>query len=131
WERVRRGEFLWDLVWPLGGVVAGFVAVWLWRRHLRRKRALHTPRADTLYTRLLALLSRLGLRPAPAQTPREFAVQANETLAQRGTASELAEVRGRLVDLYYRARFGDRPPAAAELRKMDGELRALAGALRG
>jgi hypothetical protein len=112
-----------------GSIVAVAVLWYLLRRRQWRKarRAAARRSADRFYTRLLALLQRhLGLAPALAQTPRDFARQAEEAL---GSAGPAATIPGEIVERFYRARFGARPLTEEEAASMDRLLAALASAL--
>jgi hypothetical protein len=150
-ERLRDGKDLWrDLVlnydadhqadvwyalagWPLalgGGVVAA-VVTWLlpWRR-LRRNGKRSEP-AWAFYTRMVALLARHArMQPQPAQTPREFGEAARAALLGRPAAAALADLPGRVAELFYRVRFGGQPLGQEEGRAIQTELDQLAVALR-
>lgn len=73
--------------------------------------------AARLYTELLRLLERRGLRRADAQTPREFAA----SLAPQPT---LAPTVREFTDLYLQARFGGVPCDALRLRMLLEQIRA-------
>jgi hypothetical protein len=100
--------------------------VWLARR-VRNRRA-RPASALTLYTRLCRLLAPLGLRPAATQTAREFAALAGQELAFRGQAA-LVDLPARVVELYYRMRFGGWPLEEEERRTVEAQLDVLAESL--
>jgi hypothetical protein len=124
----------------LGVVAAGvmWLAVRLARlarhcwRALRARAARAAHRAPPAWlARLYRLLARhFGIRPEPGQTPRETAAVAAEALRRLPAAARFADLPGRVVDLFYRVRFGDRPLDDAERRGVDDDLNQLALALR-
>ncbi|MFG0316740.1 MAG: transglutaminase domain-containing protein, partial [Planctomycetota bacterium JB042] len=100
---------------------AGLLAVGLLRagRTVRRRLDPAARTTDTRWARLLATLAARGLRPAAGQTPRQF-------------AAEVARRRGepygplvRVVDLFYRARFGRRPLGDDEERFVDTFIESI------
>jgi len=72
---------------------------------------------------------RLGLRPEPAQTPRERAAAAASLLSDHPAARGLAEFPGRVVELFYRLRYGDRPLTDTERHSIEEGLTRLKAAL--
>jgi transglutaminase-like putative cysteine protease len=100
------------------------VARWLGaRRGGRRDADDEQASAVAAYRRLVDLLGRIGLkRPAP-ETPREFARRASDSLSIRGP--DQAAVPDRVVDAFYRVRFGDRPLAPDEVDRLESDLDAL------
>lgn len=103
-------------------LAAGFAiaAARLWRR--RRDRAGRNPGRTfgdepvaRLYQRALAVLERLGLARAPAETPREFATRVARSAPEHGA------LLARLTEPYAAARYGQRPFDAARL----GDLAAI------
>jgi len=95
----------------------------LW--HIRRPRKLRgprlpaAPRPPAFITRLLRLLARRDVRPAPSQTAREWADQA---VAQLHLPAD--EVHS-LIDLYYRARWSSQTPTRDELARAEQAVRRL------
>jgi transglutaminase-like putative cysteine protease len=82
------------------------------------------------YARMVRVLERRGrLRRAAAQTPRELAAVAGCALAARPATAGLADVPERVVDLFYRVRFGGQSPDGAELQRLGTLLDELASAL--
>jgi transglutaminase-like putative cysteine protease len=151
-EHLRDGQDLWkDLVlnydadhqadmWDalagrplaLGGAVAtAAVAAWLLLRRGWPGRRKRTETAWSFYPRMVELLTRHArLQPQPAQTPREFGEAARAALLGRPAAASLADLPGRVTDLFYRVRFGDLPLGDEEARVVRAELDQLAVALR-
>jgi hypothetical protein len=135
WTSLRPGKRLHTLAKIAGRsllVLAGLLGLGLVHRLLRRRVA--RPRLSgvaAMHARLVALLARhISLRPAPGQTPREFAEAAGQALqAQPGLAS-LAELPGRVVTLFYRVRFGGQTLREPEGRACHADLDRLAAALR-
>jgi transglutaminase-like putative cysteine protease len=79
--------------------------------------------AVAAYRRLVDLLGRIGLkRPAP-ETPREFARRAADSLSARGP--DQAALPDRVVEAFYRVRFGDQPLAPDEVDRLETDLDAL------
>ena len=121
----------------LGVWVVGPVAAWLLIRYARRRRlrrgqpeAALPVRAD-FYGRLLRVLARrLRLIPSAPQTPQEFGDRAAHALAQRTAQTGLARVPARVVCLYYRVRYGDRPLTSAEHQEVDRRIGEVDAALR-
>jgi protein-glutamine gamma-glutamyltransferase len=116
-------------------VALGFVAAlgfWVVRRARRRGRLGRRPTAPTLacYGRLLGILARrCGLRPQPAQTPREFGEAAR--LVLHGTAAAaLADVPARAALLLYRVRYGGQALPEEERRGLDEQIDQLESRLR-
>ena len=66
------------------------------------------PRVE-FYRRFEFLLARKGLVRAAGQTPREFALGAADRIAGQGGREQLAAAAGRIVDAFYRVRFGGLP----------------------
>jgi transglutaminase-like putative cysteine protease len=116
-------------------VALGFAAsagFWVVRR---RRKGRHQERRATApalacYARLLAILARrCGLRPQPAQTPREFGEAARQVL--HGTAAAaLADVPARAALLLYRVRYGGQALPEVERRDLDEQIDQLEGCLR-
>ena len=78
------------------------------------------------FARAMRLLAELGLERPAAETPREFARRAAAVLAARGPRDRaVADVPARVVDLFYRARFGRLEPTPAALAHLESRLDAL------
>jgi len=142
WEWYRRHWFSWR-----GGLVAAggslvILAVYLaahWLvKALRRwgvVRGGHKhvePPTLEMYRRLEAALDRIGLERQPAQTAHEFAVVAGGHLAESIEFNRVAHLPRRIVDAFYRVRFGghalDNPEAVAVEHALVELERALAHA---
>ena len=139
WFWYRRHWFSWR-----GGLVAvGFslflvgtllaakaAARWLSRRGwLGRKQPGNVPPVLEMYRRLEAALERLGLIREPAQTAHEFAIAAGGQLADRAEHRPLAQLPGRVVEAFYRVRFGGRTLDKLEAEAVEHALAELELAL--
>jgi transglutaminase-like putative cysteine protease len=115
--------------WLLVLVVRRLPGWWAaWRARRARPRP---PAPPAWLARLFGLLDRhLGVRPGPSQTPRETAAAAADALRRHAATSPLAEVPDRVVELYYRFRYGGRPLSDDEGRAVEDELARLESALR-
>jgi hypothetical protein len=111
----------------LAGV--GLVAVRrAWGRRRRRAPGRRGARVP-FYGRLLDVLAKAhGLRPLPAQTPREFADQAGRLLREKDATAAVADVPARVAELFYRVAYGGRPLTDDEARAVERGLDALAAA---
>jgi transglutaminase-like putative cysteine protease len=118
-------------------VLAGLVhlSFSLWRRMLRWFRG---PQDDAtsltagilFYRRMAQLLSRLELERTPSETQGEFAARASRVLAGRGQQEQsVAEVPHRVVDAFYRVRFGHLELEPASLQRLNAQLDALEASL--
>lgn len=82
------------------------------------------------YRRLEALLARLGLTRSTSQTQREFAREAGTIIVDATGQQNLAELPVRIVEAFYRVRFGDTPldnPQAEAVEQALRELRQAVG----
>lgn len=119
--------------WPWLVALTAVLAGWWLARHRpwRRWRGSRAP-APTVpfYDRLLAILDRrCQLRPLPSQTAREFAEAARDRLSGHAAAAGLAELPGRVADLFYRVRYGRRPLRDEEQQELERQLAQLDAAL--
>ncbi len=102
----------------LGALLAGWLGRGLRRRGRQLWRRLSgrvaaparctRPRIE-FYRRFEGLLARQGLVRAAGQTPRELARLAAERIVTDTGRQDLAAVPGRIVDAFYRVRFGGLP----------------------
>jgi transglutaminase-like putative cysteine protease len=116
----------------VGLSTVGIGGIWLLRRAHRRRSAPAAILAPSVrfYARLLDLLAvYVYLRPAPAQTPREFGAAAAHRLHAVPATASLAALPEQVVSLFYRVRYGSKTISEAERRVIDERLDALAMAL--
>jgi transglutaminase-like putative cysteine protease len=111
------------------------IAAWLLLRRLRYHRrtvSIHGNGPDTaLYPRLIRILGRYAsLRPHLGQTPHEYGEAARACLNARPTLTVLAGWPMRVIDLFYRARFGGRPLREDERQTLDREFEHFSEAMR-
>ena len=110
------------------GATAGVAALALLSgislRRRRRLGAASMPHPPRFYRRLLWLLRRRGLKPAPEQTAGEFLRSAQQRLNLPG------EVVAELTDLIYRIRWGRYTPAPAVLRQAEDAVEQLAQTIK-
>lgn len=135
WRWYRRHWFSWR-----GGLVAiGFSlfiagaffgaralasAIWGSRWLGQRQHTTRTPVLE-MYRRLEAVLRRAGLDRLPAQTAREFAVAAGGHLSERAEYRRVAHLPRRVVDSFYRVRFGRRALDNQEAKAVELALKEL------
>jgi hypothetical protein len=83
-------------------------------RLVGRGRTPRRPRGSSseIYGRLERVLARHGYRRAEGQTPYEFALVAGGELAERPGCNPLAALPRRIVEAFYRVRFGHHPHSA-------------------
>ncbi len=82
------------------------------------------------FARVIRLLGELGLERPPAETPREFADRATPVLLARLPHDPtLAQVPPRVVNLFYRTRFGKIDLNPTVLEAIEADLEALETAL--
>jgi transglutaminase-like putative cysteine protease len=141
------------LAWSVAATIFLFAALaWCGRRFWRRLRnfptespAPHVPwwrrrrkqRSDgarrrlqvEFYERLEALLARHGIRRAGHETQREFAAAAGGWLRSMPLAQPITLLPGRIVEAFYRVRFGNRDLAAADSQQIENALSELSHAL--
>jgi hypothetical protein len=98
-----------------------------WQAQAAQKKRLAPP---AWLERLYALLGRyLGVLPEQGRTPRETAAVAAAALHGHHAAAALSDLPGRVVELYYRFRYGDRPLSDDECRDVEQQLARLEAAL--
>ncbi|MBC7336030.1 MAG: DUF4129 domain-containing protein [Clostridia bacterium] len=125
-------------------VLSAFGMLWVWRDPLRRiwiirklpVRRSWSPLGDHVIVQVHGELQRLLQRAhsprLPGETPRAFV----ERVAQLQLAGGFSECDGwtasarRIVDLYYRFRFGDHAPTATEIEEMAEALQRVRSAFR-
>jgi transglutaminase-like putative cysteine protease len=117
----------------LAAVACGVVfATWrYWRRQQGPRSGASVCSDAAFYPRLLRILTRnVSLRPCLAQTPREYGTAAHALLLTRPKWAALAELPRRVVEVFYRVRFGGRPLNEGERQAINSELDRFAEALR-
>jgi hypothetical protein len=82
------------------------------------------------YRRLEHLLAQLGVRRSSGQTQRELALRAAEKMTGAVLPAAVKQAPGRIVDAFYRVRFGRDVLSEAEAQSIDDALRALEQAVR-
>jgi len=105
---------------------------WQWRRsqgESARRRSAPTVTVE-FYKRLEAALNQLGLSRSIGQTPRELAFQAGERLAALSPQADAAQLPSRIVEVFYRVRFGQNDLANRDRTEIDGLLARLEEAVR-
>jgi transglutaminase-like putative cysteine protease len=122
--------------WPMVGLslLPPLVLLGLWSGYRLWARRRPPPRRPTarvaFYARLLRLLARArSWRPAPAQTPREFAEAVRPLLRADAATAAHADVPAEVTALFYRVHYGGRPLSAAEADEVARRLDTLAAAL--
>jgi hypothetical protein len=129
----RRGGLL--LISCIAAAWAMGLAVYLVRRRRRRKLAAKTGGRDVgappidFYVRLEAALEQRKLVRTAEQTQREFVQAACGELAESPATRGVAQLPRRIVEAFYRVRFGGRTLDAAELSDVEQALSALNAAL--
>jgi hypothetical protein len=89
----------------------------------------HRPPVLEMYRRLETVLARVGLAREPAQTAHEFALAAGGELAERVEYHRVAHLPRRIVDSFYRVRFGGRALDNQEAEAVEHALSELELAL--
>lgn len=88
------------------------------------------PAPIDFYVRLEQVLAGQQLKRTPEQTQREFVQSVCGELAETPATRGVSNLPRRIVDAFYRVRFGGRALEAEELREVDAALTALATALQ-
>lgn len=102
-----------------------FAPRWLsWRRRLQDHSSGYGMQIE-FYERFERLLARQRLVRPQTQTPREFAIACGGQLAESTTTQGLAHFPKRIVDAFYRVRFGNRPLDKQECQAVEQALTAL------
>lgn len=109
-------------------LLAVLVALPLAYRLLRKRGRARSVGIRRLHERLVGILQRrFGLRARPEQTAREVALLAREALERKPATTALADIPERVVELFYRERYGGHPVAEDEpaVRELSARLDAL------
>ena len=141
------------LAWSVAAMIVLFAAVaWAGRRFWRRLRRLpadspapHDPwwrrrrrrRSDdarrrarvAFYEQLEALLARYGIRRSGHETQREFATDVAGRLLSMPLTQHIASLPGRIVEVFYGVRFGNRDLEATDSQQMEHAISELRHAL--
>jgi hypothetical protein len=116
--------------------LAGFTALLVGLIWLRRPKTSRRPRAVPLpetafYHRLLTLMERrCRLVPKVGQTPQEFGARAQELLAAQKVEALLKDLPPRIVELFYKARYGGMAISPGQLQEIDRQLDFLNAVLK-
>ncbi|MGE3821700.1 MAG: DUF3488 and DUF4129 domain-containing transglutaminase family protein, partial [Isosphaeraceae bacterium] len=110
---------------------------WVVRRILALYRGpevdpLSTSPGATHYRRLAQLLAEFQIERQVTETQEEFAHRATAFLSGRGPDTlEVVDVPRRVVEAFYRVRFGEKPLSAQAAEDLESRLNALESQLRG
>jgi hypothetical protein len=86
--------------------------------------------ASSLYARLVSVLAnRRGLKPGPGETPEEFGRAAESLLAEQEITATHALLPAKIVQLFYRARFGNLALSEIEQTEAEQSIAVLESAL--
>jgi transglutaminase-like putative cysteine protease len=111
-------------------IAAGCV-MFLLSRRLRRSDLAGIDEETTFYARFVRIVERhASLRPAYGQTPREYGATVRAFLQTRPAWEGLRELPARVVDLFYRVRFGRQPLSEGEQTALQLELDRFAATLQ-
>lgn len=131
-----REELTANAVYLAIGVACGIAVAFLprGRRWLAERRALAARAAGATgvpwYDAFLAAARRVGWKPAPGVTPREFATQVAETLRSRPELAAFAEVPTAVSEAFYDTRYAGRPITADAAAELQDRVARFAAALR-
>ena len=106
-----------------GGLLWRFIAS-KWSDSARRNR----PRIE-FYRRFESMLAKRGIRRTKEQTPKEFALSAQEQLANLLPDAAVAELPAKIVDMFYQVRFGAEHLDNADTERLENWLGKLQQAL--
>jgi hypothetical protein len=109
--------------WPWGRRAAAWLAAKRWSRG----RSSGTP--VEFYARLETLLAEFGLVRRPGQTQHEFALSAGGRLADFPAGQQVAALPRKIVESFYRVRFGRLPLDSGEAEAIEHALASLQSAL--
>jgi hypothetical protein len=105
------------------GLIGRMIA---WLRELMAARAPDSARiVIAFYEQFQALVAARGFAPRRDQTQREFALQVEQSLAERLEPAGLHRFPSELTELFYRVRFGNGSLQAAEVEGLDRRLEYL------
>lgn len=103
-----------------------FSRSWSWARFWKSKPVDAGLRPTPFFAALVRLLDRHGIgRPAPGQTPREYAAVATAALRDRPATRNLAQAPEQIVACLYRVSFGGQPFTRSEQVEIEQVLQSL------
>jgi hypothetical protein len=111
-------------VYLLHSMIQWIRARWSARRS-KRKQNRRVMQTVEFYRRLEQLLAKIGCERRASQTQREFAIEAGQSLAGAAPAANERNLPARIVEYFYRVRFGQQQLAPAELREVEEFLRSV------
>jgi transglutaminase-like putative cysteine protease len=137
WRWYRRHWFDWRGGLVAAGISLLLVALYLavrrfggqLRRLVRKRSGKHEPPSLEMYRRLEAVLARKGFQRPAGQTAHEFAVAAGGQLAESAELNRVSHLPRRIVESFYRVRFGGRTLDNREGEAVELALRELELAL--
>ena len=131
WLRVNAFTVQGVLVLLIVAMVAVFVGKWTVRitrrlyRSMRRATVGKQHERVEFYERLVRILARYGVRRTGQQTPLEFALVAGAELVADNDTRTHATLPRRIVEMYYRVRFGRHPLDRREAESVEQQLATL------
>jgi hypothetical protein len=108
------------------------LGIWLLlhRRSHHRTAAVYNTEDTAFYVRFVRLVERYAfLRPASGQTAREYGERIRIFLQSKSTLDSFVALPQRLIELFYRVRFGGQPLSEQERATLNAELNRFAAAL--
>jgi protein-glutamine gamma-glutamyltransferase len=113
-------------LWKAVMLSARIMRRWFGRRRADGRRKM---RRVEFYEQFESLLTRHGMPRPQNQTQREFALAAGGQLAESPTTRHVGPLPRRIVDVYYRVRFGQQELGHDEVQSIDQDIQALGEAL--
>lgn len=99
--------------------------LWGWTKSVwNRSEHRHAPKIE-FYRRLESILSKHGIHRELTQTPSEFAALAKLQLLDRNADSTTADIPSKVVQHFYRVRFGDDRLDTNDLQRLENWLGSL------
>ncbi|MEX0866345.1 MAG: DUF3488 and transglutaminase-like domain-containing protein [Pirellulales bacterium] len=100
-----------------------------WRQARRNSPEARRARTVEFYHRLESVLARQGIVREPYQTQQEFALSAGGRMADVPQLVPLASLPRKIVEAFYRVRFGGQPLTPEEEASIENALRQLSQAM--
>jgi len=113
------------LVYLLYAIIKWVRARWNARQLAKRRQIRRAMQTVEFYRRLEQLLAKIGCQRRATQTQREFAIEVGQALAESLSATDAVHIPARIVEYFYRVRFGQQPLAPNEQREVEEFLRAM------